>query len=183
MNKQKKIFHCALLKKKIYLPKRSFMIAQTISLDILYSLQDCNVSCIAAAPLLRYPEMSAIDLKKFQKTDDASLPCITAFRDKLVLMKMGKEILGYQWSLKDNRPVLTYFLNQDALQGLIITLAERSFLPIDMTGAMPRLFWGITGNLKSKDTSRTAKILITFLFNLIITGQTKSCTFTPFIVI
>src|SRR3989304_3885867 len=112
MNKQKKIFHCALLKKKIYLPKRSFMIAQTISLDILYSLQDCNVSCIAAAPLLRYPEMSAIDLKKFQKTDDASLPGITAFRDKLVLMKMGKEILGYQWSLKDNRPVLTYFINR-----------------------------------------------------------------------
>ena len=73
MNKQKKIFHCALLKKKIYLPKRSFMIAQTISLDILYSLQDCNVSCIAAAPLLRYPEMSAIDLKKLQKTAEIIL--------------------------------------------------------------------------------------------------------------
>ncbi len=150
--------------------------------DILYSLQDSNISCIAAAPLLRYPEMSAIDLKKFQKTDDANLPGIMAFRDK-------KEILGYQWSavlqhsasfaakqmqsvvtsqakaiaklealskklkrgelpkatlssvkekvseivspqhlkkiisiditLKDNRPVLTYFLNQDALQGLV----------------------------------------------------------------
>lgn len=150
--------------------------------DILYSLQDSAISCIAAAPLFRYPEMSAIDLKKFQKTDDANLHGIMAFRDK-------KEILGYQWTavlqhsasfaakqiqsvvtsqakaivklealskklkrgelpkatvssikekvseivspqhikkiisvditLKDNRPLLTYFLNRDALQELI----------------------------------------------------------------
>ncbi|MEK6564841.1 MAG: hypothetical protein AABZ65_07435, partial [Candidatus Omnitrophota bacterium] len=150
--------------------------------DILYSLQDSAISCIAAVPLLRYSEMSAIDLKKFQKTDDANLPGIMAFRDK-------KEILGYQWTavmqhsasfaakqiqsvvtsqakaivklealskklkrgelpkatlssvkekvseivspqhlkkiisidttLKDNRPVLTYFLNRDALQELV----------------------------------------------------------------
>lgn len=150
--------------------------------DILYSLQDSAISCIAAAPLLRYSEMSAIDLKEFQKTDDANLPGIMAFRDK-------KEILGYQWTavmqhsasfaakqiqsvvtsqakaivklealskklkrgelpkatlssvkekvseivspqhlkkiisidttLKDNRPVLTYFLNRDALQELV----------------------------------------------------------------
>ncbi|MBI5678350.1 MAG: IS1634 family transposase [Planctomycetes bacterium] len=150
--------------------------------DILYSLQDSAISCIAAASLFRYPEMSAIDLKKFQKTDDAHLHGIMAFRDK-------KEILGYQWTavlqhsasfaakqiqsvvtsqakaivklealskklqrgelpkamvssikekvseivspqhikkiisvditLKDNRPLLTYFLNRDALQELI----------------------------------------------------------------
>ncbi len=150
--------------------------------DILYSLQDSTISCIAAAPLFRYPEMSAIDLKNFQKTDDAHLHGIMAFRDK-------KEILGYQWTavlqhsasfaakqiqsvvtsqakaivklealskklqrgelpkatvssikekvseivspqyirkiisvditLKDNRPLLTYFLNRDALQELI----------------------------------------------------------------
>ncbi len=150
--------------------------------DILYSLQDSAISCIAAAPLFRYPEMSAIDLKKFQKTDDAHLHGIMAFRDK-------KEILGYQWTavlqhsasfaakqiqsvvtsqakalvklealskklqrgelpkatvssikekvseivspqhikkiisiditLKENRPLLTYFLNRDALQELI----------------------------------------------------------------
>ena len=150
--------------------------------DILYSLQDSAISCIAAAPLFRYPEMSAIDLKNFQKTDDAHLHGIMAFRDK-------KEILGYQWTavlqhsasfaakqiqsvvtsqakaivklealskklkrgelpkatvssikekvseivspqhikkiisvditLKDNRPLLTYFLNRDALQELI----------------------------------------------------------------
>lgn len=59
--------------------------------DIVYSLQDSAISCIAAAPLLHYSEMSAIDLKKFQKTDDANLPGIMAFRDK-------KEILGYQWT-------------------------------------------------------------------------------------
>jgi hypothetical protein len=59
--------------------------------DILYSLQDSNISCIAAAPLFRYPEMAAIDLEKFQKTDDANLPGIMAFRDK-------KEILGCQWT-------------------------------------------------------------------------------------
>ncbi|MCF6147642.1 MAG: IS1634 family transposase [Candidatus Kuenenia sp.] len=150
--------------------------------EIVYSLQDSNISCIAAAPLFRYPEMPAIDLKKFQKADDANLPGIMTFRDK-------KEILGDQWTavlqhsasfaakqlqsvvtsqakaivklealskklkrgelpnaslssvrekvshilspqylkkiisvnitLKDNRPVLTYFLNQDALQELI----------------------------------------------------------------
>ena len=150
--------------------------------DILYSLQDSAISCIAAAPLFRYPEMSAIDLKNFQKTDDAHLHGIMAFRDK-------KEILGYQWTavlqhsasfaakqiqsvvtsqakaivklealskklkrgelpkatvssikekvseivspqhikkiisiditLKENRPLLTYFLNRDALQELI----------------------------------------------------------------
>lgn len=45
--------------------------------EILYSLQDSNISCIAAAPLFRYPEMSTIDLKKFQKTDDANLPAET----------------------------------------------------------------------------------------------------------
>ena len=150
--------------------------------DILYSLQDTNIFCIASAPSFRYPEMSAIDLKKFQKADDANLPGIMAFRDK-------KEILGNEWTAvlqhsasfaakqiqsvvtsqakaivkletlsrklkrgelpkatlssvkkkvseilspqymkkiistdtttKDNRPVLTYFLNQDALQELI----------------------------------------------------------------
>jgi transposase len=59
--------------------------------DIVYSLQESNICCIAAAPLFRYPEMSEIDLKKFQKTDTANLPGIMTFRDK-------KEILGYQWT-------------------------------------------------------------------------------------
>jgi transposase len=150
--------------------------------DILYSLQDTNISCIASAPLFRYPEMSAIDLRKFQKTDDVTLPGVMAFRDK-------KEILGNEWTavlqhsasfaakqiqsvvtsqakaivklealskklkqgelpkatlssvkkkvseilspqhlkkiistdttLKGNQPVLTYFLNRDALQELV----------------------------------------------------------------
>ncbi len=150
--------------------------------DILYSLQDANIFCIASAPSFRYPEMSAIDLRKFQKADDVNLPGIMAFRDK-------KEILGNEWTavlqhsasfaakqiqsvvtsqakaivklealskklkrgelpratlssvkkkvseilspqhlkkiisadttLKDNRPVLTYFLNRDALQKLV----------------------------------------------------------------
>jgi transposase len=150
--------------------------------DILYSLQDTNIFCIASAPSFRYPEMAAIDLKKFQKADDANLPGVMAFRDK-------KEILGDEWTavlqhsasfaakqiqsvvtsqakaivklealskklkqgelpkatlssvkkkvsdilspqhlkkiistdttLKDNRPILTYFLNRDALQELV----------------------------------------------------------------
>ncbi|MDR4506067.1 MAG: IS1634 family transposase [Candidatus Scalindua sp.] len=150
--------------------------------DILYSLQDTNIFCIASAPSFRYPEMAAIDLKKFQKADDANLPGVMAFRGK-------KEILGDEWTavlqhsasfaakqiqsvvtsqakaivklealskklkrgelpkatlssvkkkvsdivspqhlkkiistdttLKDNRPILTYFLNRDALQELI----------------------------------------------------------------
>ena len=33
-----KIFHCALLKKKIYLPKRSFMIVPIISLILIRSM-------------------------------------------------------------------------------------------------------------------------------------------------
>jgi len=150
--------------------------------DILYSFQDNNIFCIASAPLFRYPEMTAIDLKKFQETDAANLPGVMAFRDK-------KEILGDKWTavlqhsasfaakqiqsvvtsqakaivklealskklkrgeppkatlssvkkkvseilspqhlkkiisinitLKDNPPVLTYFLNRDALQNLV----------------------------------------------------------------
>ena len=150
--------------------------------DILYSLQGTNISCIASAPSFRYPEMSTIDLKQFQKVDDVNLPGVMAFRDK-------KEILGNEWTavlqhsasfaakqiqsvvtsqakaivklealskklkrgelpkatlssvrrkvsdilspqhlkkiistdttLKDNRPVLTYFLNRDALQELV----------------------------------------------------------------
>ncbi|WP_133111694.1 transposase [Candidatus Scalindua japonica] len=59
--------------------------------DILYSLQDTNIFCIASAPSFRYPEMATIDLKKYQKADDANLPGVMAFRDK-------KEILGDQWT-------------------------------------------------------------------------------------
>lgn len=150
--------------------------------EILYSLHDKNIFCIASAPLFRYPEMSTIDLKKFQKTDAEDLPGVMSFRDKKEILgdewtivlqhsasfaakqnqsvvtsqakaivklealskklkqrelpkatlssvkKKVSEILSFQYmdkiisvdiTLKYNRPVLTYFLNRDALQNLV----------------------------------------------------------------
>lgn len=63
-----------------------------MSEEILYSLREQNAFCIASAPLFRYPGMSAIDLKKFQRTDSENLPGVMAFRDK-------KEIIGYEWTV------------------------------------------------------------------------------------
>jgi transposase len=153
-----------------------------MSEEVLYSLQDQHVFCIASAPLSRYSEITNIDLKKFQITDSENLPGVMALRDKT-------DILGYEWtavlqhsasfaakqnqsvvtsqakaiiklealakklkrnelpkatlssirgkiseilssqhmkkiisadvSMKDTRPVITYFLNQDALHNLV----------------------------------------------------------------
>lgn len=63
-----------------------------MSEEILYSLQDQNIFCIASAPLSRYPEMTTVDLKKFQRTDSEDLPGVMSFRDK-------KEIIGYEWTV------------------------------------------------------------------------------------
>ena len=52
-----------------------------------------------------------------------------------------KKIISTDTTLKDNRPVLTYFLNRDALQELVDCHFGRTLLlQIDTTGAMLRLF-------------------------------------------
>ena len=114
----------------------------------------------------------------------ATLSSVKEKVSEIVSPQHLKKIISIDTTLKDNRPVLTYFLNRDALQELVDYHFGRTLLFTNRHDwSNDGLFWDITGNLKSRDTSRTARILITFLFNLLITGQTKSCMFTPFIVI
>lgn len=60
--------------------------------EILYSLHDQNIFCVASAPLSHHPETTTIDLQNFQRADSEHLPGVMAFRNK-------KEILGYEWTI------------------------------------------------------------------------------------